>query len=82
MLFLTDNVKEVDAAVLAGMQYLLVNRPGNAPLSVADRSRLAVVESLEEIDATPSDAENERRATEAPQTEVNAASVSESEEAS
>lgn len=31
-LFLSDNVKEVDAAVAAGMQSLVVTRPGNPPL--------------------------------------------------
>lgn len=31
-LFLSDNVKEVEAAKNAGMQSLVVQRPGNAPL--------------------------------------------------
>ena len=72
-------MKEVDAAVLAGMQYLLVDRPGNAPLSDADRSRLAVVESLEEVDPAPGAAENERQSIKDPQTEVHAAAMSEAE---
>jgi enolase-phosphatase E1 len=50
VLFLSDNVKEVDAAIAAGMRSKLVDRPGNAPLSDADRDRLEVVESLEEVD--------------------------------
>jgi enolase-phosphatase E1 len=49
VLFLSDNVKEVDAAIEAGMQSILVDRPGNAPVSDADRSRLHVVASLDEI---------------------------------
>jgi enolase-phosphatase E1 len=49
VLFLSDNVKEVDAAIAAGMRSKLVDRPGNAPLSDVDRDRLEVVESFEEI---------------------------------
>ncbi|EGP90004.1 uncharacterized protein MYCGRDRAFT_36370, partial [Zymoseptoria tritici IPO323] len=52
MLFLSDNVKEVDAAIEAGMQSILVDRPGNAAVSEADRSRLQVVTSLDEIEIT------------------------------
>ena len=72
-------MKEVDAAVLAGMQYLLVDRPGNAPLPDADRSRLAVFESLEEVDPVRGDAENEMQFIKDPRTEVHAAAVSEAE---
>ena len=49
MLFLSDNVKEVDAALKAGMLPLIVDRPGNAPVSEEDRSRLNSVNSLDEI---------------------------------
>ncbi|KAM0714072.1 hypothetical protein Q7P37_011036 [Cladosporium fusiforme] len=49
VLFLSDNVKEVDAAVAAGMKSLVVDRPGNAPLSAEDRSRLEVVDTFEKI---------------------------------
>lgn len=49
MLFLSDNVKEVDAAAAANMQALMVDRPGNAPILEADRARLTVVQSLDEI---------------------------------
>ena len=48
-MFLSDNVKEVDAAVEAGMQSLLVDRPGNAPVTEDDRIRLSIVESLDDI---------------------------------
>lgn len=47
--FLSDNVKEVDAAREAGMQAFVVVREGNAVLSVEDRERNRVVESFEEI---------------------------------
>lgn len=47
--FLSDNVKEVDAAIAAGMQSTLVDRPGNAVLPDADRERLEVVEALHDV---------------------------------
>ena len=50
ILFLSDNVKEIDAALEAGMAAILVDRPGNAPVSNSDRSRLDMVESLAEVD--------------------------------
>ncbi|KAF2213211.1 hypothetical protein CERZMDRAFT_40299, partial [Cercospora zeae-maydis SCOH1-5] len=49
ILFLSDNVKEIDAAHEAKMQAVLVHRPGNAEIAFADRSRLQLVESLTEI---------------------------------
>lgn len=49
ILFLSDNVKEVDAAIEAGMKSIVVDRPGNAPVSAEDRKRLEVVESLDSI---------------------------------
>jgi enolase-phosphatase E1 len=48
-LFLSDNVKEVEAAKAAGMQSFVVDRPGNAELSDEDRRRHRVVKSFEEI---------------------------------
>ncbi|KAF7189058.1 Enolase-phosphatase E1 [Pseudocercospora fuligena] len=49
VLFLSDNVKEVDAAIQAGMKSIVVDRPGNAPLADADKERLEVVTSLADI---------------------------------
>ena len=49
VLFLSDNVKEVRAAIEAGMVSKVVDRPGNAPLSDADRKKLEVVESFEQL---------------------------------
>ncbi|KAK5108095.1 hypothetical protein LTR62_008812 [Meristemomyces frigidus] len=39
-LFLTDNILEYDAATAAGLQALLVIRPGNATLSDTEKARL------------------------------------------
>ncbi|KAI5357736.1 putative HAD superfamily, enolase-phosphatase E1 [Septoria linicola] len=49
ILFLSDNVKEIDAAHEAELNAILVDRPGNAELAFADRSRLQIVESLGEV---------------------------------
>lgn len=49
VLFLTDNVNEVVAAKKAGLQVVLVDRPGNAAVSDEDRERVALVTSLEEV---------------------------------
>ncbi|KAI2626516.1 enolase-phosphatase E1 [Hypoxylon sp. NC1633] len=49
-LFLSDNVKEVDAAIQAGMQSMVVQRPGNAPLSPDVPQRLRVIETFESLD--------------------------------
>ena len=49
ILFLSDNVKEIDAALEASMKAILVDRAGNAPVPDADRARLNVVESLDEV---------------------------------
>ena len=48
-LFLSDNVKEVDASREAGMQALVVVREGNSPLSKEDKEKHVVVESFDEI---------------------------------
>jgi len=50
VLFLSDNVKEVRAAQIAGMESLVVDRPGNAKLSEEDKNELTVITSLDEID--------------------------------
>ncbi|KAK0929296.1 enolase-phosphatase E1 [Friedmanniomyces endolithicus] len=49
-LFLTDNVREYDAAASAGLRVILLDRPGNAPISAADRARMDVVQSLYDIE--------------------------------
>ncbi|KAI1375913.1 enolase-phosphatase E1 [Hypoxylon crocopeplum] len=48
-LFLSDNVKEVDAAIQAGMQSVVVQRPGNAPLPPDVPQRLRVIETFESL---------------------------------
>jgi enolase-phosphatase E1 len=48
-LFLSDNVKEVDAAREAGMKSFVVVREGNAPLSGEEKERNTLVESFDEI---------------------------------
>ncbi|KAK3670903.1 enolase-phosphatase E1 [Recurvomyces mirabilis] len=53
-LFLTDNVKEYDAADSAKLKVLLLDRPGNAVVSDDDKARLQIVSSLEDIDLTSS----------------------------
>ncbi|KAI6868981.1 2,3-diketo-5-methylthio-1-phosphopentane phosphatase [Hortaea werneckii] len=50
-LFLTDNVKEVDAAAAAGIQTILVDRPGNAVLDDSDRQRLQIVTTFSALEA-------------------------------
>ncbi|CAJ2506993.1 Uu.00g081790.m01.CDS01 [Anthostomella pinea] len=49
-LFLSDNVKEVDAAISAGMQSIVVQRPGNAELPSEVRSRLPIIETFDALD--------------------------------
>ncbi|KAK3494547.1 enolase-phosphatase E1 [Neurospora hispaniola] len=48
-LFLSDNVKEVEAAKQAGMQSYIVDRPGNAELPEEARKQHRVIKSFEEI---------------------------------
>lgn len=48
-LFLSDNVKEVDAAIQAGMRSTVVQRPGNADLPSEVYDRLQVVDTFEAI---------------------------------
>jgi enolase-phosphatase E1 len=47
-LFLSDQVQEVEAAKVAGMQSLIVVREGNVPLSDGDK-RHALIQSFDEI---------------------------------
>ncbi|KAI5240775.1 2,3-diketo-5-methylthio-1-phosphopentane phosphatase [Aureobasidium subglaciale] len=49
VLFFSDNVKEVKAAIEAGMQAVVVDRPGNAPLSDEDKTQYKVVTSLRDV---------------------------------
>ncbi|KAK4580168.1 enolase-phosphatase E1 [Recurvomyces mirabilis] len=53
-LFLTDNVKEYDAADSAKLKVLLLDRPGNGVVSDDDKARLRIVPSLKDIDLTSS----------------------------
>ena len=48
-LFLSDNVKEVEAAKQAGMQSVVVDRPGNAELSGEARAQHRVIKSFDEL---------------------------------
>lgn len=48
-LFLSDNVKEVEAAKEAGMQSVVVERPGNAELLEEARRRHRVIRSFDEL---------------------------------
>ncbi|KAI1448434.1 enolase-phosphatase E1 [Annulohypoxylon stygium] len=49
-LFLSDNTKEVDAAIEAGMRSVVVQRLGNAPLSPEVPQRLQVIETFDALD--------------------------------
>jgi len=51
-LFLSDNVKEIDAATKAGMNAILVDRLGNAPISAMDQDRMDIAQSLQDISLT------------------------------
>ncbi|KAI0399917.1 enolase-phosphatase E1 [Xylaria palmicola] len=48
-LFLSDNTKEVDAAIAAGMQSMVIQRPGNAELSPEVIERLRVIDSFNSL---------------------------------
>ncbi|GAB1320579.1 enolase-phosphatase E1 [Madurella fahalii] len=48
-LFLSDNVREVEAAKEAGMQSFVVERPGNAELPEEARKRHRVIRSFDEL---------------------------------
>lgn len=49
-LFLSDNVREVEAAKAAGMRSFVVQRPGNGELPEGTENRHKVIESLDEIE--------------------------------
>ncbi|KAI9746419.1 MAG: enolase-phosphatase E1 [Claussenomyces sp. TS43310] len=51
-LFLSDNVKEVDAARVAGMQAAVVVRPGNAPLSAEEEANNRLISSFDQVKLT------------------------------
>jgi enolase-phosphatase E1 len=53
-LFLSDNVKEVRAALEAGMRACVVQRPGNPPLAeMGDANELDVIDSFEQVKVRP-----------------------------
>ncbi|KAH7089548.1 HAD-like domain-containing protein [Paraphoma chrysanthemicola] len=47
--FLTDNVKEAEAATEANVYAVVVDRPGNAPLSDAAKSSFVVIDKLTDL---------------------------------
>ncbi|KAK9464049.1 HAD-like domain-containing protein [Lipomyces oligophaga] len=47
ILFLSDNVNEIKAAINAGLHAYVVDRPGNAPLSEVDRQLYKVVTTFD-----------------------------------
>ena len=49
ILFLSDNVDELGAAVDARMDAILIERPGNAPNSRQDKENFGAVDSFEKI---------------------------------
>lgn len=49
-LFLSDNVREVEAAKAAGMQSFVVRRPGNAPLSEDIGRTHQVIDDFNDLD--------------------------------
>lgn len=50
VLFLSDNVKEVEAALGAEMKSMIVSRPGNLPLSEEDTAKAQLIHSFDELD--------------------------------
>ncbi|KAF3041499.1 enolase-phosphatase E1 [Didymella heteroderae] len=49
--FMTDNVKEAEAATAAGVYAVVVDRPGNAPLSEDSKETYPVIMSLTDLPA-------------------------------
>ncbi|KAJ9641814.1 enolase-phosphatase E1 [Coniosporium tulheliwenetii] len=49
VLFLSDNVNEVRAALSVGMKAVVVDRPDNAPLSEEDKKELVIIKGLQDI---------------------------------
>ncbi|KAI0194986.1 enolase-phosphatase E1 [Astrocystis sublimbata] len=52
-LFLSDNSKEVEAALEAGMQSFIVRRPGNAELSQDAAARSHIIDSFSGLEGSP-----------------------------
>ncbi|KAI5951460.1 UTR4 [Candida jiufengensis] len=50
VLFLSDNINEVKAAIKAGMQSYIVIRPGNAPIPIEEKNGYRTITSLYEVD--------------------------------
>lgn len=50
LLFLSDNVTEIQAAIEAGMKAVVVEREGNSPLKQEDRTVYQVITSLNQIE--------------------------------
>lgn len=50
VLFFSDNVREIEAAVKAQMQVILVDRPGNAPIDEFEAGKYQMINSLGEVD--------------------------------
>lgn len=59
VLFFSDNVREIRAAVEAGMEAVTVEREGNAPLTEGDREELTVVTSFDDVDVVVGGSEKE-----------------------
>ncbi|KAG0245744.1 HAD-like domain-containing protein [Mortierella sp. GBAus27b] len=49
VLFLSDNIHEINAAKKAGLQAVVTDRPGNAPLTTEDRTNNIIVNSFLDI---------------------------------
>ncbi|XP_017467685.1 PREDICTED: enolase-phosphatase E1 [Rhagoletis zephyria] len=49
ILFLTDVVKEAEAARDAGMQVVILNRPGNAPLTDDDKIAFTIADTFDNL---------------------------------
>lgn len=50
VLFLSDNVNEVKAALQAGLQSIVVVKPGNAALTEEDKQKYKTITSLDQLD--------------------------------
>jgi enolase-phosphatase E1 len=49
VLFLSDNTKEIEAALAAGLVAIVVERPGNAPLSSDERATYEVISNFDHL---------------------------------
>lgn len=50
VLFLSDNTKEIEAALAAGLAAIVVERPGNAPLSSDERATYKVISNFDHLE--------------------------------